>query len=278
MNIDDLQTAILSKDADGVVAALANWSEHDRAAAIEPYNLLMTALGFDDEAIKPCSFQPEDAVVKEKRKQLGIQRMSRQERNIDYDMVYVAWLAQYGIADLTAYGRFPCAPNNELLSAQIMADRRPPWFREWYASLTNSEEPDLSPLFWSYLYQHDLVGADDFPSVALRFSAELPAAFTTDADAVQKVLREIPACCELIYQVPHSRLSVVLWQRLDTGHPVDESRELAGSIAVSACRSGRASRSPQSDRTQWLCADGQSGDGRRRYVGQVTTTLDWIAR
>ncbi len=114
MNIDDLQTAILSKDSAGVVAALANWSEDDRAAAIEPYNLLMTALGFDDEAIKPCSFQPDDAVVKEKREQLGIQRMSRQERNIDYDMVFVAWLAQYGIADLTAYGRFPCAPEKRI--------------------------------------------------------------------------------------------------------------------------------------------------------------------
>jgi hypothetical protein len=75
VKIDALQQAIINKDADGVVAALARWNEEQRAAAVEPFNLLMVALGLDDAVVAPCSLKPDDRQVQEKRQRDGIRQM-----------------------------------------------------------------------------------------------------------------------------------------------------------------------------------------------------------
>ena len=85
MNIDALQRAILDKDPDGVVAALAEWDESQRAAVTKPFNVLMLALGFDDVVMEPCDIKADDSQVQELRRREGIQP-KRRGPGFDYEM------------------------------------------------------------------------------------------------------------------------------------------------------------------------------------------------
>ena len=111
--IEALQDAILNKDPDAVVAALADWDEDQRKAAIEPFNILMLALGFERNVIQPCSLGLDDPLVKQKRERDGIQQMFPWRKDldksllIDYKMSYIAWLGRYALESLEGCIRFP---------------------------------------------------------------------------------------------------------------------------------------------------------------------------
>ncbi len=199
--IEELQDAILSKDADGVVAALSQWDEEQRHAAIEPFNILMMALGFDDDVVLPCDLTLKDLEVVKKRKRDGIKQMSRRDRTIDYEMHYIAWLARYGLQSLDGSKRFSAVPDHVERSAQIMADRNPPWWDEWY-TVAITEEGGISAEFWALLYVRDMVSANDFPPADFGFSGQLPHAMAASPEALKKVLHDIPECREQIYGVP----------------------------------------------------------------------------
>lgn len=199
--IEALQDAILKKDPDAVVAALADQDENQRIAAIEPFNILMLALGFEDNVVQPCKLGLKDPVVEEKRKQDGIILMTRKEKNIDYEMSYIAWLGSYGLQSLEACIRFSAVPDHEARAAQVMADRRPPWWDEWYAGVTG-KDIGISALYWSLLYQHKLVTTEEFSKLRSSFATQLPDTLERDLEATKQVLHDIPACCDLVYSIP----------------------------------------------------------------------------
>ncbi|MFH1299670.1 MAG: DUF6493 family protein, partial [Planctomycetota bacterium] len=206
--IEALQDAILKKDPDAVVAALANWDENQRQAAIEPFNILMLALGFEDNVVQPCKLRLNDPVVEAKRKQDGLILMTRKEKNIDYEMSYIAWLGRYGLQSLEACIRFSAVPDHEARAAQVMADRQPPWWDQWYAGVTG-KDIDITAEYWSLLYQRKLVTAEEFAPLRSSFATQLPDTLENAPEATRQVLREIPACCELVYSIPNQEFQLL---------------------------------------------------------------------
>ena len=201
MNIDAVQRAILNKDGDGVVAAVAKWNEKQRAEAVAPLNLLMLALGFDGHVTAPCDLQLDSPEVIAKRKTDGITQMSYQKKNIDYAMKYIAWLARYAVASQKQCEQFPCVPDHVENSVQIMVDRQPPWWQAWYATVTD-EHHTLDSGFWALLYHRKMFCAQDFSRIAPIFAQQLPDVFERYADVTQQILKEIPAARDLIHDVP----------------------------------------------------------------------------
>ncbi|QDV15502.1 hypothetical protein Pan153_01160 [Gimesia panareensis] len=207
--IEALQNAILNKDADAVVVALADWDEDQRKTAIEPFNILMLALGFERNVIEPCALGLDDPLVKQKRERDGIQQMFRWRKDldksllIDRDMSYIAWLGRYGLESLEGCIRFPTIPGYEAWAARIMADRQPPWWDDWYAALTGKDRDyrEIPPGYWSQMYEQKLVSADDFPAVINEFRIGLKEAMEEAPEATKLVLQEIPACRELVYSI-----------------------------------------------------------------------------
>jgi Family of unknown function (DUF6493) len=238
MNIDAVQQAILNKDADSVVAAVAKWNEKERSEAIAPLNLLMLALGFDRHVTSPCDLQLDSPEVVAKRKADGITQMSYQNKNIDYEMWYVAWLARYAVASQKECEEFPCVPDHVERSVQIMVDRQPPWWQAWYANVTG-EHNSISATFWALLYQRGMFNVQDFAAIARIFSQQLPDTFENYPDVTRRLLREIPAACELIHEVPtvdynlftaKSWLAVIEWAASEG--LVDKSRLLAACLSA----------------------------------------------
>lgn len=209
--IEALQDAILNKDPDAVVAALADWDEDQRKAAIEPFNILMLALGFERNVIAPCKLGQKDSVVEEKRKQDELEQMSQRDGNYDYDMSYIAWLGRYGLESLEGCLRFPTVPDHEARAAQVMADRQPPWWDEWYAGVTG-RDIGITAQYWSLLYQHQLVSEEDFKKLRSSYATQLPDTLEKDREATIQVLHDIPACRDLVYAIPKQQ-----FQLLDAG-------------------------------------------------------------
>lgn len=238
MNIDAVQQAILNKDADSVVAAVAKWNEKERSEAIAPLNLLMLALGFEQHVTSPCDLRLDSPDVVAKRKADGISQMSYQKNNFDYEMYYIAWLARYAVASQKQCEQFPCVPDHIERSVQIIVDRQPPWWQAWYANVTG-EHNSISADFWALLYQRRMFGVEDFAAVARIFISQFPAAFESYPEATQQVLREIPAAREAIYEVPKgdynlfaakSWLAIIEWA-ISEGL-IDKSRMLAACLAA----------------------------------------------
>lgn len=206
--MEALEAAIRSKDPAGVVAAVADWNEEQREAARRPLAVLLLALGVDRAYLHlpAADLDPNGSEVAAKRKRDGIQPMSRKHKTYDYEMAYIAWLAAYGIADRSECERFSRVPDYEAESAQIMADRRPPWLDDWLEAGTSLEEErlDTSLLasFWSRLYQHKLVSKINEAWVKFVFSQQLPDAFDAAPEAVGLVMREVPAARDAVYQIP----------------------------------------------------------------------------
>ncbi len=248
MNIEAVQEAILNKDADAVVALVSKWNEKERSEAIAPLNLLMLALGFDWHVAPPCDLQSNSPEVVAKRKADGIVQMSYQMNNIDYEMMYIAWLARYAVASQKQCEEFPSVPDNVERSAQIMVDRQPPWWKAWYANVTG-EHSSIRADFWTLLYQQHMFGEDDFARVARIFIHQLPATFENYPDATRQVLRDIPAARDLMYDVPtvdynlfaaKSWLAIIEWS-ISEGL-IDKSRMLV------ACLTALDRTSNQTDR------------------------------
>ncbi len=198
MNIDAVEAAILKKDPDGVVAALSEWDEPQREAAREPFNIFMLALGLDDHVAEPCDLKPDDPAVVAKRQRDGLAAMSRKDRTYDYEMSYIARLALYGIAGLDHCVRRACVVDYRRQAAQIMADRRPPWWDQWYRAVTSGERL-IEPEYWALLYERGMIPAGTFGQVAEMFLYGLPGAMASSPQATQKVMQDIEACRELVY-------------------------------------------------------------------------------
>lgn len=238
MNIDAVQRAILNKDADAVVAAVAKWNEKERSEAIAPLNLLMLALGFDRHVTSRCDLQLDSPEVVAKRKADGITQMSYQKKNIDYEMWYVAWLARYAVASQKECEEFPCVPDHVERSVQIMVDRQPPWWQTWYANVTG-EHNSISATFWALLYQRRMLSLQDFAAIARIFSQQLPDTFENYPDVTRRLLREIPEACELIHEVPtvdYNLFTAKSWQAViewaASEGLVDKSRLLAACLSA----------------------------------------------
>ncbi len=207
MNIDSVQKAILSRDADAVVAAVATWDEEQRAAATGPLNVLMLSLGFERHVSLPCELNVDSPEVVAKRKADCITPMSQRDKTFDYEMHYIAWLSRYAVGSLHECQKFSSVPDHEERSAQIMADRKPPWWRNWYSHVTG-EHQSMTGSFWSLLYQRKMVHDQDFAAIASTFGGQMPETFANFPVAVQQVLREIPAARDLIYDMPTSNYNL----------------------------------------------------------------------
>ncbi len=208
----------------------------------------MLALGFDWHVAPPCDLQSNSPEVVAKRKADGIVQMSYQMNNIDYEMMYIAWLARYAVASQKQCEEFPSVPDNVERSAQIMVDRQPPWWKAWYANVTG-EHSSIRADFWTLLYQQHMFGEDDFARVARIFIHQLPATFENYPDATRQVLRDIPAARDLMYDVPtvdynlfaaKSWLAIIEWS-ISEGL-IDKSRMLV------ACLTALDRTSNQTDR------------------------------
>ncbi len=238
MDTNELQKAILSKDPDGVVAVVRDWDESQRAAAIEPLDVFTLALGFEIGLSKTSKFNLASPEVLAKRAADGITPMSHRDRNYDREMYWVAWLARYAIADVTEFRQIHGCPNHIERSVQIMADRNPPWWREWVESASSHAEA-FEPRFWVLLYQHKMVTREDFIYVKSAFSSQLPEVMTECPEAVQVVLHEIPECWEMLYDVPwvaNSRFPAKAWipviRWLQSNGYLDQQRLLRNCIAA----------------------------------------------
>ncbi len=238
MNIDAVQQAILKKDGDAVVTAVAKWNEKDRSEAIAPLNLLMLALGFDRHVTAPCDLQLDSPDVVAKRKADGITQMSYQMNNIDYEMLYIAWLARYAVASQKECEQYPSVPDQLERSVQIMVDRQPPWWQAWYANVTG-EHSSITASFWALLYQRQMFSVQDFAAVAHIFFQQLPDTFENYPDVARRLLREIPLARDLIHQVPTVDnnlfaakvwLPVIEWATSEA--LVDKSRMLAACLSA----------------------------------------------
>ena len=205
MNIESAQKAILNKDGDAVVAAVAKWNENERSEAIGPLNILMLAIGFDRHVTLPCDLNVDSPEVIAKRHADGITQISQRDKTYDYEMHYIAWLARYAVGSLQECQKFSLVRDHEERSAQIMADRKPPWWRAWYAHVTG-EHKSITGSFWALLYHRKMVSEQDFAAVALTFGWQLPEAFANFPQAVQQVIREIPGARDLVHDVPNSYL------------------------------------------------------------------------
>lgn len=201
MKIDALEAAILNKDPEAVVAALAEWDEQQREAAQEPFNVFVLAHGIEKKVTGSCELTLDHPDVVAKRRRDGIVPMSRKDANYDYEMAWIADLARYGISGLDHCSRWVCVNDYPRQTAQIMADRRPPWLKQWFDRVTHRES-DITAGFLAFLYEHGLWSADDFGPVAKCFEWDLPGAIVTAPKATQKILRDIEACRELVYKTP----------------------------------------------------------------------------
>lgn len=199
--IDDLQDAILNKDAERVVRVLSQWDEEQRTAAAWPFNVLVLALGFEYEVVKPCTLELDSPEVIAKRERDRIQQMSRRNSTMDYDMSWVAGLAAYGLYGLADCARCVSALDYEALSAQVMADRKPSWWDEWYREVTGNKDWPIDPQFWAHLYERGMVSAEDFPAARPGFADKLPEAWDKAPEAIQMVLQGVPDCRDLIYEL-----------------------------------------------------------------------------
>lgn len=200
MNIKSLEAAILARDPDGVVEALSDWDEQQRRAAREPFNLFMAALGLNDNVVKPGDLPRDHPDVVAKRERDGIVEMSREDHAHYYDMYYLTRLGRYGLESLEYCKQSLKVPHYLPESAQIMADRKPPWWNEWYDAVTLDEDGcGILPEFWALLYEHRMVTVDDFGRMAPYFEHGLPGAIASSPQAVQKVMREIEGCRDVIY-------------------------------------------------------------------------------
>jgi hypothetical protein len=199
-DIGALEAAILNKDPDGVVTALSEWDEQQRKAARKSFNVLMMALGMDDNVAEPCDMKPDHPDVLAKRKRDGLTPMSRKERTYDYDLSHIARLARYGISGSDHCTQRLCLSYHPRESAQILADRRPPRWNEWFDAMMHRES-NLTAPFLALLYERDLWSADAFGRVAKWFAADLPGALAQAPEATQKLLREVEACRSLVYEV-----------------------------------------------------------------------------
>ncbi|MGV3485564.1 MAG: DUF6493 family protein, partial [Planctomycetaceae bacterium] len=149
----------------------------------------------------PCELKVDSPEVIAKRSADGIKQMSQRYKTYDYEMWYIAWLARHAVASQQQCQQFCCVPDHEERSAQIMADRKPPWWQTWYAHVTG-ENHSLSGSFWALLYQRNMVQSQDFPAMATVFLQQLPDAFDKFPVAIHQVLRDIPAARDLVYDVP----------------------------------------------------------------------------
>ena len=201
MNIDALEAAILNKDPDAVVAALAKWDEQQRKAAQEPFNVFVLAHGIEKKVTGGCELALDHPDVVAKRQRDGIVPMSRENGTYDYKMSWIADLARYGISGRDHCSQWVCLGDYPRQTAQIMADRRPPWLKQWFERVTHRES-EITAGFLAFLYEHGLWSADDFGRVARCFEWDLPGAIVTAPKATQKILREIEACRELVYKTP----------------------------------------------------------------------------
>ncbi|NQT13643.1 MAG: hypothetical protein HQ582_12900, partial [Planctomycetes bacterium] len=201
MDVENLETAILNKDPDGVVKAMSEWNEQQREEARKPFNIFMLALGFDRDLIQPSDLDRNSPDVVAKRKRDRIVEMSRKDRTIDREMSRIARLGYYGLQGMEDCKRFPSVHGYLPQSAQIMTDRKPPWWKEWYRAVT-SGEIRMEPEFWALLYERGMTPADSFGQVAAIFLSGLPGAMASSPQAVQKVMREIEPCRDLVYDAP----------------------------------------------------------------------------
>ena len=203
-----LEKAVLAKDASAVVSALAGLTEAQREAAREPLMIWLLAMGFDRGYLERLgtSITADSPEVLSRRKADGIVPMSRKNNNYDYEMGRIAWLAAYGLFDRDACQQSAAVPDYEAESAQILVDRRPPWLSEWLSSTTTLDEEtshrNIPVSFWCRLYAHGLVDDVNESWLTNACLQQLAESFSSAPEETQRVLKEVTAAVEAIYQFP----------------------------------------------------------------------------
>lgn len=203
-----LEKAILAKDASAIVAALAGLTETQREAAREPLMIWLLAMGFDRGYLERLgtSIRADSPEVLSRRKADGIVPMSRKNNSYDYEMGRIAWLAAFGLFDRDACQRTGGVPDYEAESAKILADRRPQWLSQWLSSGTTLDEGrsyrNIPLSFWCRLYGHGLVDEVNESWLSTSCLEQLAESFSAAPEETQRVLKEVTAAVEAIYQFP----------------------------------------------------------------------------
>ena len=202
-----LEKSILAKDPSAIVSALVGLTETQREAAREPLMIWLLAMGIDRGYLQRLgtSITADSSEVLTRRKADGIAPMSRND-NYDYEMGRIAWLAAYGLFDRDACQQTGSVPHYEAESAQILADRRPPWFSQWLSSATTLDEDrsyrNISLSFWCRLYCLGLIDEVMESWLTTACLQELADSFGSAPEETQRVLKEVDAAVEAIYQFP----------------------------------------------------------------------------
>ncbi|MBN1909144.1 MAG: hypothetical protein JW818_05340 [Pirellulales bacterium] len=209
MDIAPLEAAILAKDPDAVVDAMSGWTESQREEAWQPFNLFVLALGFKYHVLGDCEWDRNHPYVVAKRERDGIAEMSDDMSDrYDYDMYYVAWLARFGLAGQEHWRNYGQPPEHRPQAARLLAQRNPPWFREWYDAVTTGESLEITPDFWALLYEQGMAPADSIDRLAKALVIGLPETMKEQPEAMKKAIREIEASREPIYDVPKDRMGL----------------------------------------------------------------------
>lgn len=210
--IEALETAVLNKDPQKIVEILSTASEEERAEAQRPLKTLWLAKGIDTYILRSVhtDLNEEHPDVLKKRAQYKLTPMDKRSRNYDYQLGYIAWLAWFGVADQAHCSIYSSVPDYEAESAQIMADRQPPWLEQWIEEVTSPSGRDkgrtVSASYWVLLHQHGLLSRVDRKFLVMDWSDNsLPHAFEKQPEATQKLLREVPDVIDHLYEVPSSR-------------------------------------------------------------------------
>ncbi|PQO28836.1 DUF6493 family protein [Blastopirellula marina] len=242
--IEALEAALLSKDVAQIVKALSTASEEERLAAQRPLKTLWLALGIDSTFLRDIhpDLNEGHPDVRKKRARYKLTPMVRDNNNYDYQLGNLARLAWFGIADQANCHVSTWRYEYEAESAQIMADRRPPWLDAWVSEMTKPDWHNITSSFWVLLYQHGLISPADHNTLQVCVAGHgLPRAFELQREATQKALREIPEIVERIYNIPSDPQAHIIpkeWEPviswLNAEGLLDSERLVAAALAALA--------------------------------------------
>ena len=223
MMINRLRSAILSKDAPTVVRILREFDEGERQNARQPLAVMLRELGIVSEYVRllDCTVTPETARTAAVRtapvrtapvRTAPVQRTegsligSERHPPIDDETRAIANLACYGLFRFEECKQIAYVATHEAESAQILADRRPDWFRQWLEDVTavDVEQPfgRITLSLWCHLYKFGLISPINQGWVRFAFSQCLPQAFASAPEATQRVLSDLAVARQTVYEMP----------------------------------------------------------------------------
>ncbi|MEW4453387.1 DUF6493 family protein [Bremerella sp. JC817] len=215
--IEALEAVILANDSAKVVEVLSTATEEERAASVRPLKAFWLALGIDrhvTRGVHPDLTKTSEEVV-EKRKKYNLADTNELSPRYYSDLFYVAWLAWYGIVDQGESCLCTCVPHFEAESAQILADRNPPWIDQWlethFPKLEDRDTYNWPGEFWVLLHQRGLLkNSKSFKLKERLAKFWIPSAYEKQPEATQQFLLAYPEAIEPVYEVVKNTMQMIL--------------------------------------------------------------------